>query len=212
MLKEEIETLFGDKALEFGLFYKVDYALRFELGMGGSLIDQFSSAYDRGRKILSRAFRNANRFVFVVTYFNGSPFSSNIKFFRSLKKCGITIYRPYECWTISEQDETSWELNSQGEKNYLLNERTHIAFEGTREQVTYFLWGALACELRIEPSLWGTVHIIAPDVGILAHPYDDRGMDVIGSNWSHLRSLYAEFDDWLLDYDREKMLKTVGSL
>ncbi len=42
---------------------------------------------------------------------------------------------------------------------------------------------------------------------IIYHLYDDRGCDVIASNKEDLRSLYEELNDWILDYDREKINK-----
>ncbi|WRP07211.1 DUF3885 domain-containing protein [Rossellomorea aquimaris] len=37
---------------------------------------------------------------------------------------------------------------------------------------------------------------------MIFHLYDDRGCDVIASDKEDLRSLYREFNDWILDYDR----------
>ena len=37
------------------------------------------------------------------------------------------------------------------------------------------------------------------------HPYDDRGMDVIGPNHALLADLYHRFNERLLDYDRARM-------
>ena len=44
-----------------------------------------------------------------------------------------------------------------------------------------------------------------PDLGILACPYDSRGMDLLGPNTERLGQLYTQFDAWLLDYDRPRM-------
>ncbi len=38
---------------------------------------------------------------------------------------------------------------------------------------------------------------------MLVHPYDDRGMDVVGPNHALLADLYARFDAYLSDSDRE---------
>lgn len=42
---------------------------------------------------------------------------------------------------------------------------------------------------------------------MIYHLYDDRGCDVIASNKEDLRTLYEEFNDWILDYDREQINK-----
>ena len=43
---------------------------------------------------------------------------------------------------------------------------------------------------------------------VLIHPYDDRGMDVVGSNRPLLARLYANYGSYLLDYDRKIMAAT----
>ncbi len=43
---------------------------------------------------------------------------------------------------------------------------------------------------------------------LLFHPYDDRGVDVVGKTADDIRYLYEECKNWLLDYDIEKMKYT----
>nr|WP_315363603.1 DUF3885 domain-containing protein [Cytobacillus firmus] len=40
---------------------------------------------------------------------------------------------------------------------------------------------------------------------MIFHLYDDRGCDVIASNKEDLRPLYEEYNEWILDYDREQI-------
>ncbi|CAH8768799.1 hypothetical protein PDENDC454_25074 [Paenibacillus dendritiformis C454] len=40
---------------------------------------------------------------------------------------------------------------------------------------------------------------------MIYHLYDDRGCDVICAALDPLRPLYEEFNDWILEYDREKI-------
>lgn len=39
-------------------------------------------------------------------------------------------------------------------------------------------------------------------------PYDDRGADLVASNKEILLPIYLEFNNWILDYDRERIDKT----
>jgi len=43
---------------------------------------------------------------------------------------------------------------------------------------------------------------------LLFHPYDDRGVDVVGKTTEDIRYLYEECRNWLLDYDIERMKRT----
>lgn len=42
---------------------------------------------------------------------------------------------------------------------------------------------------------------------MIFHLYDDRGCDVIASNKEELYGLYKKLNDWILDYDRERIDK-----
>lgn len=55
------------------------------------------------------------------------------------------------------------------------------------------------------PSMRGECFFINKTKNIILNLYDDRGMDVISSNREALLPLYKSHNDWLLDYDREKM-------
>ncbi|MEI4525718.1 DUF3885 domain-containing protein [Priestia megaterium] len=37
------------------------------------------------------------------------------------------------------------------------------------------------------------------------HLYDDRGCDVLASSKESIRFLYEEYNNWILDYDREEI-------
>ena len=40
---------------------------------------------------------------------------------------------------------------------------------------------------------------------LLFHPYDDRGLDIVGKSPEDIRYLYEDCRNWLLDYDMERM-------
>ena len=43
---------------------------------------------------------------------------------------------------------------------------------------------------------------------LLFHPYDDRGLDIVGKSPEDIRYLYEDCRNWLLDYDIERMQNT----
>jgi hypothetical protein len=38
--------------------------------------------------------------------------------------------------------------------------------------------------------------------------YDDRGMDLIAASRSGLQTIYDEYKNWVLDYDRKRIEET----
>lgn len=55
------------------------------------------------------------------------------------------------------------------------------------------------------PSVSGRVYFLNPATAIIVHMYDDRGLDVIAATREALMPVYRTFDDWVLDYDRERI-------
>lgn len=54
--------------------------------------------------------------------------------------------------------------------------------------------------------------LINLDKQLAVFPYDVRGMDVVGENDEQLLKLYREFNNYLLDYDRDTMDARFGHL
>jgi Domain of unknown function (DUF3885) len=191
-LRDELHRVFGRDGLELGLFYRHAPALRFELSLGGSYVEMFTQAYDRAREILDAAFAETGELTVVLSQFGGGPPLAHLSGFRSVRRCGVELPRGFEAWTEPTDDE--WHP-----------ERAFLAFRCGRGEVNGLLWGALAADLGIRPRLECRVHLADAERGILAHPYDDRGMDLIGPNHALLRELYTRFNPWLLDYDCERI-------
>lgn len=131
----------------------------------------------------------------VVSAFGGSAALRGVS--RSLRDLGVRVGRPRAWWTEPYADE--WTEGFEPET------RVFIAFVVPREALHRLLWGALAKDLGIRPSLGGDLYVADPARGVLVHPYDDRGMDVIGPSHALLAELYERVGDCLLEYDRARM-------
>lgn len=191
--RDEIRRVFGSAALEWGLFYRNVPALRFELSGGDGYVEMFTRAYDRAREILSVVFADTRELTVVLSEVGGGGMRSHLSGFRALRGCGIPLPRPYAAWSETTGEEWDHE------------ERGFLAFRCAPAMLNRLLWGALATEIGVRPRLVSHLYLADPERGILAHPYDDRGMDVIGPNHTLLRELYTRFDAYLLDYDRARM-------
>jgi hypothetical protein len=98
-------------------------------------------------------------------------------------------------WTsalFAEEDGDSWLLQS-------------FDLTGLSGDRNILLWNPIVVEMPISPSSSGRCFLLHPTDAVLLHVYDDRGMDVIGSNAESLRFIYDNFHDWLVDADRSRM-------
>lgn len=200
-MQELIVAEFGDKALDRALFYNYDGGLRFELSHGSSYIEMFLNAYHRSKAIFDYAFQDVETVSICLTFCGSGSFLANLSVFRSLKECQINIPKNHSYWQKSYSD-------SPAEPAIY---RNFICFDINKSEISKFLWGTLANEIGIRPCSNCGLYIFDLKKSILLHPYDDRGMDIIGSNKNRLKQLHDNFNEWLLDYDRKKMMGYFGT-
>lgn len=188
----EVLDIFGPNALEPTLFYRHSPALRFELAGGETWIAQFLQAIDRARAILEAGFAGADELTVIFWMWSEDPEQKIGRGLKAqLKSLDLPLEQP-EFHRLPPRDGDDFP------------QACFVAKLPTR-RLPELLWGALARELSIKPKLGWRLVIAAPDLGLLACPYDDRGMDITGPNTERLTKLYHQFDAWLLDYDRERM-------
>lgn len=196
-LLDEVLDTFGPEALEPALFYHHSPALRFELAGGETWVAQFLQAIDRARAIMEAAFAEADELTVIFWVWSEEPEQKLGRgLLAQLKLLGLQLEEPeFHRLPLRDGDD--------------FPKACFVAELPTR-CLPELLWGALARELDIKPKLGWRVVIAAPELGLLACPYDDRGMDITGTNTERLAKLYHQFDAWLLDYDRARMAEMLG--
>ncbi len=194
----KILQVFGEKIFDGGIFYLYSHGLRVELSGSRPYLKMFLRAYERSQAILDFGLGDLPTITVCLSFYGSELLVSNLSIFRNLRSCGITIPKTAEIWQQREEHvfDEDWELI-----------RTFICFEIEYSDIELFLWGLLANELGIRPRSTCHLYVFNLDRQILFHPYDDRGMDIIGNNRILLEQIYLKFNDWLLDYDRQTMDK-----
>lgn len=192
MLLERVWETFGLDALGHAVFYQHAPALRFELSDGDTALDRFSQAYDRARAITAHAFEKSGPVTVVLASYvvDGKPLHRRV--LQAARTCGVEVPL-HRDFALQSPD-----VGSDAPT------RSLIAFEVAREVLPRLLWGALAQDLGVRPRLLGDLYLADPTGGVLLHPYDDRGMDIIGVH-CRLAVLEQEFRPWLLAYDLDRM-------
>ncbi len=62
-------------------------------------------------------------------------------------------------------------------------------------------------DMGIKPSIFHRVYFININKNTIFHIYDDRGCDVLATSPNTIRDMYHTYNDWILDYDRNKINK-----
>ncbi|MBP4047301.1 DUF3885 domain-containing protein [Chromobacterium violaceum] len=183
----KIKEIFGENCFSNAVFYKYKDSLRFEISQDDNRLNQFITAYENAKNILNSIFKNDFK-IYCSLSLSGEHLLSALSQFKEIKHGGFTI--PNLRSIESEIDE---------------NEKViRIIFQTSKEECTKLLWMKLAYELGISPSMWFDLHIFNIEEEIFIHPYDERGIDIIGKK-SNLKVIFNQIPHLLLKYDMGKM-------
>jgi len=192
-----IEETFLGRAFLRPLFYSYPGGLRFELSEGGHAIDQFLTAHHKASEICRDIFSGIDNLTIClrVYYFQESAFTYRSTL-RDLANAGIKIPRSRSIWVEEIAEDCS-----------LL-----VAFSASTTLLPRLLWCALSADFGlIRPRPLCSVYLFNLDAHVMAFPYDDRGMDVVGPNPSLLEGLYRKHGAYLLEHDRDAMRASFDS-
>lgn len=62
-------------------------------------------------------------------------------------------------------------------------------------------------DMGIKPRIFHRVYFININKNTIFHIYDDRGCDVLATSPNTIRDMYHTYNDWILEYDRNKIDK-----
>ncbi len=182
-------------------FGAADFRLRFELG--GETLDGTHQPIPRLLRAMHRASTIADalfddRCIAVVSSHFEAPEGTR----KSSKKTGFGALRSLGFHAVAECE---WHAPLYLDDDAYLSELRCYDISGQKLYRDTLIWNAIAAEMPIRPSALVESFLIDRSRPMLLHVYDDRGMDVIADDPRNLRDLHDRFDDWLLDYDRDRM-------
>ena len=199
-LRRKILEIVG-RPYRHALFYNFPGGLRFELSDGGSALDQALTALRKATVICDDVFGEEETILVHLEAFAPASRFGLRKKLCELHTAGIFVPKVRDVW-LEAEDQT-------GEVD---ESRCWVscAFEVSTAKLQNLLWCAVTADLgsSLRPNPHCKVYLLNLTKGIVVHPYDDRGMDVISRRTSALAGLYERHNDLLLDYDMEAMRET----
>ncbi|GLX85331.1 hypothetical protein tloyanaT_15830 [Thalassotalea loyana] len=199
MIQQAFEK-FGKNSFKHAIFYSNENCLRFELSAGSeykTYVSMFQASIERSTKLIETVFEK-NDEISICIAFAGDSFLSSLSQFRELRNLEVKYPKTRQIYR-------EWDEDDEWHRNYLF-------FNIKKSELHKFIFGKMANELGISPSYWFDIYIFDIELGVLAHPYDDRGMDLVGDNKFMLSRIYKQFNSWLLDYDIDIMKQWFGAL
>ena len=198
---EQIANEFGPAWCEPAHFYAYEKALRFELAIGNHPIDRVLSAHQRASTVLQDAFRDVRELhvAFVIFFESERPdVRSLLSTFRELRECGLPqpVRGAMETSLVPGENDV-WQCK--------------MVAPLRQTELSRALWAAVVSDYySVKPRISADVYLLSRDIGILAHPYDDRGMDLIGPNTARLKQIDDAYRPWLLDDNLDAMDQSFG--
>ncbi|MDF2921662.1 MAG: hypothetical protein K0R57_576 [Paenibacillaceae bacterium] len=206
-LKKYLEEQFENLTLEPPLFYGWDVSIRFELGNPPMFrINKehyMEQVYYRSLELF-KALHDIEDEVLVIThaYFADRP-KNKVKKLNLYKKY-IKRKEPIRALRL----EILPDINC--EPDEMPDPRNNMYRYWTRcriRDLNYIPLIKAICnhDVGIKPMIYHRVYFININKKTIFHIYDDRGCDVIASSRDELMRIFEGFNDWILDYDRERI-------
>lgn len=197
-----IAQVFGHDACGNALFYRAPGGLRFEMSEGGTPLDQVLTALRKATEVLEFVFSGRETIAVCLRRVMGTnPFSLR-RPLRELAMAGVSIPVCREFWLEPVPLGDRWDEKVEEWTAF-------VAFEFPTVRMQSLLWCAFATDFGpFRPNPHCSVYFVDVERRLLAHPYDDRGMDIVGPNTDLLSQIYVRFNSMLLDYDRPTMDET----
>lgn len=202
-IRDNIRQIFGATVFNRPLFYLYPGGLRFGLSEGGSATEQLGVALRKSQVICKDIFVDDHPIVACLRTYSDNNRFLHRRSILALRHAGIHIPAQRWLWT-EERDRDDW--CDEAEPDYWL----YLAFEVSARSLESLLTCALAKDLGLGIYPYCDFYLFHLKKGIVAFPYDDRGMDVVGPNTVALRNLYYAHQRYLLNHDRAIMEKTFG--
>ena len=209
LLERTFETLkqIGNERLQLPIFYECPVSLRFETG------DPDLEIFLTEKKLNPKYLRSAlwrTSFLYEKT----APFDTLL----------WVLYRtPDVDSDVDEIIDRFCHLCHLPSPAEVYQQEVTTAAEEPMTRILLF-WDMEDTPLKIQPLFEEIVHSDFKGLGfrelssaifffdttrhLLFHPYDDRGLDIVGKSPEDIRYLYEDCRNWLLDYDMERMRST----
>ncbi len=203
-----LET-FPNLELRPPLFYNGDIGIRFKLGVNYDYNNIYENCpylegvYDRAITLFQSLHATEDDIYIVVDvndFADGETFKHKLNIFSKYVKEKSDLFKlqkntiPY---VFPEDDEDG------------LYKTHRFTLKCKVSDLKYIPMLKAICnqDMGIKPSIFHRVYFININKNTIFHIYDDRGCDVLATSPNTIRDMYHTYNDWILDYDRNKIDK-----
>ena len=208
-LKEYMLETFPNLELRPPLFYNGDIGIRFKLGVNYDCTNIYENCpylegvYNRAITLFQSLHSKTDDMYIVVDvndYADGETFKHKLNIFSKYVKEKSDLFKlqkntiPY---VFPEDDEDG------------LYKTHRFTLKCKVSDLKYIPMLKAMCnqDMGIKPRIFHMVYFININKNTIFHIYDDRGCDVLATSPNTIRNMYHTYNDWVLEYDRNKIDK-----
>ncbi|MFC7445320.1 DUF3885 domain-containing protein [Mesoflavibacter profundi] len=191
---------FNGLKIKMPLFYNWDLGLRFDLQkeftnpVDNDNNNCFNEVYHRAKKLFEFCFeQNDTVYLSVFSYkWRKQRIKKSNYIFKLLKADSKTEY-------VFDKVANRYEPNEKWNRLLIKENINNINIDN-------LIIGLCNTDFpTMLPCIREEVYLMNIDKKLIFHIYDDRGLDILATEKKVLNDIYDRFDEWILEYDREKI-------
>ena len=204
-----LEQSFNGLVLEPPLFYAQESGIRFEISNPMQAYDEpgfLMRAFQRSTTLFNEIFQEEDEILFVtdITTWRHDPFihKKPINVYRKYIKQAQALYK-LQLQTLEQTEEEGDEITT-FRYSYACRKKD-IRYPQLLQAICYEDFGHPSTILKNQKGSSCQIYFVNLSRKFIYHLYDDRGCDILAADKEDIRFLYEQYNDWILDYDREKI-------
>ncbi|WP_082919449.1 DUF3885 domain-containing protein [Cytobacillus oceanisediminis] len=204
-----MEVNFPNLKLRPPLFYNWDIGIRFELGVDYDSDEIYEDCpYLKGvykRAItLFKSLHSSEDCIYIVANVNdfadGETFKRKLNIFSKYVKEKSVL-------SMLQQRTIPYIFPEDDEDGRYKTHRFILKCKTSDLHYAAILKAICNQDMGLKPSIYHDIFFINIDRRTIFHVYDDRGCDLVATSTNTIRDIYEEYNDWILDYDRNQVDK-----
>ncbi|WP_182006833.1 DUF3885 domain-containing protein [Priestia aryabhattai] len=207
-----LENYFEGLTLSPALFYSWKYSIRFEIS--DPLIsyyekDCLKQAFHRSITLFHKVFEEEDEILFVTDvhtmnkdlFLQKTPLNVYLKYIKDKKRLYQLNHHRLPS-VFQDEDEDDQSLTH---RFVLSCKKTELRYVQLLQAINYEDFAHPSTIMKSNPQSGYDIYFINLSKKMIFHLYDDRECDILASNKGSIRFLYEEYNNWILDYNREEI-------
>ncbi|WP_341347101.1 DUF3885 domain-containing protein [Paenibacillus sp. FSL H3-0469] len=202
---------FAGIELKNPLFYNAPFGIRFEAGGEVNVMEKRVQQIKYRAVTLYNAVNHENDDIYLVIFMDSWE-EHPVDYF---EKDVLKIFESFIIGTDSRQinkKEQEYRYNDPDEQDNTVTIRYWVKLKSKELNIDNLLYAVANRAIGNDVNgIVGDLFLVNETRKSIFYLYDDRGLDIVAENKEILRPIYEQYNDWILDFDRERIKKMFGN-